>query len=237
MNRWTALPSSVATLDGATNGHRERSLVWRELLARYGVGDVASVVFPDRFGCWGFLELWRQADVGAFGDEDVRLLQALADPLTGALRSRAAASLAPPTAAAGAYNVAAQLLAVEAGVDDAAPTARAHLAGGRWVTFRATRIGTTEPPDRRDIAVTIEVTDPIGRVDLLARACGLSGRERQVLDHLVLGRDTAEVARQMFGAPTTVQDHLKSVFDKTGVRSRRTLLARALGTLADDGST
>lgn len=71
---------------------------------------------------------------------------------------------------AGAYNVAAQLCAVEAGVDDAVPTVRAHLTGGRWVTFRATRIGDgSEPSDRRDIAVTIETTDAIGRADLYAR--------------------------------------------------------------------
>jgi DNA-binding CsgD family transcriptional regulator len=38
------------------------------------------------------------------------------------------------------------------------------------------------------------------------------------------------VARQMFVSGNTVQDHLKSVFAKTATRSRRTLLARALGT-------
>lgn len=29
------------------------------MLASYGVNDVASLVFRDQFGCWGFLELWR----------------------------------------------------------------------------------------------------------------------------------------------------------------------------------
>lgn len=83
--------------------------------------------------------------------------------------------------------------------------------------------------------MTIEVTDPVSRADLLARACGLSTREREVFDHLVVGRDTAEVSRLMFVSPSTVQDHLKSVFDKTGVRNRRTLLARALGTTMEEG--
>jgi len=39
-----------------------------------------------------------------------------------------------------------------------------------------------------------------------------------------------EVARQMFVSENTVQDHLKSIFDKSAARSRRALLARALGT-------
>lgn len=276
VNRWTALPGSVATLDGTTGGDRGQSLVWRELLTRYDVGDVASVVFRDRFGCWAFLELWRAADLGSFSTEDIALLEVVTDPLTTALRRRVAQSFTPPTTAAGAagpvvllldpdlqvrvqtdsaaeylrqllpsenlrapvpagaYNVAAQMLALEEGVDDAAPTARAHATGGRWVTCRAARLGMPEPAGQRDIAVTIELTDPLSRADLLARACGLSAREREVFDHLVIGRDTAEVSRLMFVSPSTVQDHLKSVFDKTGVRNRRTLLARALGTSIDD---
>ena len=103
------------------------------------------------------------------------------------------------------------------------------------VTCRAARLGTTEPAGQRDIAVTIEVTDPLSRADLLARACGLSAREREVFDHLVTGTDTTEVSRFMSVSPSTVQDHLKSVFDKTGVRNRRTLLARALGTAISPG--
>ena len=42
---------------------------------------------------------------------------------------------------ASAYNVAAQLLAAEAGVDDSPPLARVHLADGRWLTLRAARMG------------------------------------------------------------------------------------------------
>lgn len=62
-----------------------------------------------------------------------------------------------------------------------------------------------------------------------ARACELSRREAELLGHLVAGADTREVARQMFVSGNTVQDHLKSVFAKTATRSRRALLARALG--------
>ena len=52
VNRWTTLSAaSVALLREATGGDLSRSLLWRELLRRYGIGDVASSVFRDRFGC------------------------------------------------------------------------------------------------------------------------------------------------------------------------------------------
>lgn len=122
-----------------------------------------------------------------------------------------------------AYNVAAQLLAVESGVDDHEASARVHLAAGLWLTLRAARLGA-------DIAVTIEESAPAERLDLFARASALSARESELLTHLASGADTREVAARMFVSEHTVQDHLKSVFAKTRTRSRRTLLARALGT-------
>lgn len=130
---------------------------------------------------------------------------------------------------AGAYNVAAQLLAVEAGVDEHPPSARVHLAGGVWLTLRAARIGDTVPTDKRDIAVTIESASPVERLALYVRACGLSSREAELLGHLATGADTRHTAQRMFLSEHTVQDHLKSIFAKAGVRSRRTLLTRALG--------
>src|ERR1700683_4831344 len=85
VNRWTALPSPVAFLTTATGGHLERSLVWKELLSRYQVSDVASLVFRSRDGCWGFVDLWRLGG-SAFTDEEAVLLTAIAKPVTIALR-------------------------------------------------------------------------------------------------------------------------------------------------------
>ena len=130
---------------------------------------------------------------------------------------------------AGAYNVAAQLLAVEAGVDDHSPSARVHLSAGIWLTLRAARIGAASPTAEPDIAVTIEATAPVERMALFALASGLSARERELLGHLAMGADTHGIAQQMFLSENTVQDHLKSIFVKTTTRNRRTLLARALG--------
>lgn len=129
---------------------------------------------------------------------------------------------------AGAYNVAAQLLANEAGVDANPPRARVHLRDGQWVTLRAARIA-KRTADSASIAVSIEPTPPTERAALYARVAGLTERESELLMHLVAGNDTRELAQRLFVSEHTVQDHLKSVFAKTGVNNRRVLVARATG--------
>src|SRR5260370_1249294 len=140
---------------------------------------------------------------------------------------RPPAADAPPPIPASAYNVAAQLLAVEADIDQNPPSARVHLSHGLWVTLRAARIGDTGPAAERDIAVTIEETSPPERVALFARAFGLIPRENELLGHLASGTDTRELARRMFLSEHTVQDHLKSILAKTSAPNRRTRLSRA----------
>jgi DNA-binding CsgD family transcriptional regulator len=130
---------------------------------------------------------------------------------------------------AAAYNVAAQLVAVEEGIDGQPPLARVHLADGRWLTLRAARLGPAAGPDAR-IAVSVGETPPAERAAIFARACGLAPRETELLNHLVSGADSRTVAARMFLSESTVQDYLKSIFDKTGTRSRRALLSRAIGT-------
>ncbi len=271
INRWTRLDVPVALLRTATRDQPERSLVWRELLAKYGVADVASLVFRCRHGCWGFLDLWRSTTEARFTETEAGFLTAVAKPITEALRrcqanafgSAAPAPvragpvvlvlspdlevraqtpetneylrlLVPPDAdrqpiPAGAYNVAAQLLSVEAGIDDHPPSARVHLSAGIWLTLRAARIGTASSTAEQDIAVTIEATAPAERMALFGRACALSARELELLGHLIMGSDTRRIAQQMFLSENTVQDHLKSIFVKTATNNRRTLLARVVG--------
>jgi DNA-binding NarL/FixJ family response regulator len=271
INRWTRLDVPVGLLRESTGDHPERSLVWREMLSRYGVTDVASLVFRCRYGCWGFLDLWRSAAGSSFTDGDAEFLTAIAKPVAEALRRCQANTfsltapakvrvgpvvlvlspdlavraqtletneylrlLIPPDAdrqpiPAGAYNVAAQLLSVEAGIDDHPPTARVHLSGGVWVTLRAARIGTASATAEQDIAVAIEAASPAERMALYGRACALSARELELLGHLITGSDTRGIAQEMFLSENTVQDHLKSIFAKTGTSNRRTLLARAVG--------
>lgn len=274
VNRWTSMTAPVAALRQATDGDLGRSLMWRDLLGRYDIGDIASSVHRDRFGCWAFLDLWRTGQTPAFAPAELDFLHSIAGPLTTALRRSQAATFAvghpdelagagpvvlllspalevqaqtpqtqrylrllvPPDSAAqapvpaGAYNVGAQLLAAEAGVDGNPPRARVHLGNGQWLTLRAARMDATQPRPDRAVAVSIEAAAPAERVSLFARACGLSSRETELLGHVVAGASTRDVARLMFVSEHTVQDHLKSIFTKTGTHTRRTLLARVLGT-------
>ena len=133
-----------------------------------------------------------------------------------------------PPIPAGAYNVAAQLLAVEEGIDAHPPWARVHLSAGRWLSLRAARID-EGPPQQGVITVSIEEASAQERLTLFSLAAGLTGRETELLQHLVAGGDTRELAHRMSVSPHTVQDHLKAVFAKTATHSRRDLVARALG--------
>lgn len=104
VNRWTAMDQPVALLSVSTGGDRSRSLLWRELLSGYDIGDVASVVFRDRFGCWGFLDLWRSGSAASFTDQDASFLASVSAPITAALRRSQADTLLgqpPGTDAAG----------------------------------------------------------------------------------------------------------------------------------------
>lgn len=94
VNRWTSLPGRpVALLSETTRGDLAQSQVWNELLKRYGVDDVASMVFQDRYGCWAFLELWRSGGK-AFQNAEAAFLASVVEPLTSALRRCQASTFA-----------------------------------------------------------------------------------------------------------------------------------------------
>ena len=85
LNRWDTMqrpssPSTVPLVDGET------SRLHREVLDGCGIGDVASIVFRDRHGCWGFLDLWRSASDTPFSDSELNLLAEDVDEVTAALR-------------------------------------------------------------------------------------------------------------------------------------------------------
>lgn len=275
-HRWTTLVDvvSLAATPVAARGP------WHEYVLARGVVDVASMVLRDRYGCWGFVDLWSTGS--SYADRDLNLLRELNAVLTAAVRECQAstfaasaddgmghgetaeegpavvlldaspdrglvitgstpgteawlAQLLPPdsrrsTVPAAVFNVAAQLLAREADVDDSPAIGRVHVGGAVWLRLRASRLVPSG-----QIAVTIELASPADRIEMFARAHGLSPRERALLDVLTEGVDTADAAARLVITPNTVQDHLKSIFAKAGVHSRRELLGRALGVSPTQG--
>jgi Bacterial regulatory proteins, luxR family len=57
---------------------------------------------------------------------------------------------------------------------------------------------------------------------------GLSAREREIATLIAAGLSTKALANRLYLSPWTVQDHLKSIFEKTGTHSRRALPGIAL---------
>jgi len=111
-------------------------------------------------------------------------------------------------------------LAMRAGEGDIA--LRVRTADGRWVRARAERI-TSAAGRQQGVVVVIDAARAGSVLPLAARAYRLTGRELEVVRGVLNGLDTRSVAASLHIAEYTVQDHLKSVFDKTGVRSRREL--------------
>ncbi|GAC1375200.1 MAG: hypothetical protein NVSMB43_14420 [Pseudarthrobacter sp.] len=311
VGRWTTLAgrgSPVTTLLSDTGGNPSQSVVWDSLLNRYGVADVLYAGFADKYGYWGWLDLWRTAEQGAFTDEEVKFVTEVVRRVTPALRRSVAGQFArarsvpssadsphdgrprvsgssdvgrtpdvagtrkvdlPPQGVltlcedmavlggtvsidewlellqpgpepyqhvpAEVLNVAAQLLALEAGVGRHPAWSRVYLGAGQWAMLRATRMGpaapaASHPEATPPLAVTIQACPPQERLDIFARSFGLTPRQRQLLELAAGGRDTVAMAKTLGISTYTVQDQFKQIFDACAVHSRAALLALALGT-------
>lgn len=124
------------------------------------------------------------------------------------------------------YAAVGRLLAAEAGDDlQRAARVRVRTSGARWAIVEAARMDGIE----NAIVVTVHAASAEDVLDLVARAHGLTARERELVALVLEGLDTREISRRMFISRYTVQDHLKAVFVKLGVHSRRELVTGMFG--------
>jgi DNA-binding CsgD family transcriptional regulator len=84
----------------------------------------------------------------------------------------------------------------------------------------------TGPGAQRQIAVFLEESRPVEIAPLILSAHQLTAREGEITKMVLQGNSTTEIAEQLCITVNTVQDYLKSIFDKVGVRSRRELVAQ-----------
>lgn len=98
---------------------------------------------------------------------------------------------------------------------------------GTWIVLHgATLVSGTS----RRVAVIVEPAHPARITPLLMSVYGLSEREQDVTRLVLQGHSTAEIAEALVVSVHTVQQHLKGVFEKTGVRSRRDLVGKVFFT-------
>lgn len=103
-------------------------------------------------------------------------------------------------------------------------TTQTLTADGTWLSVRTAPLD--GPGERPDVVVTVEPTSRLALSRLALAAHGLTAREEDVALQVLQGANTRDIAAALHLSPYTVQDHLKTIFAKLGVSSRREMTAR-----------
>jgi DNA-binding CsgD family transcriptional regulator len=112
--------------------------------------------------------------------------------------------------------------------------ARTRTRDGLWLLIHASCLHTADGSDA-DVAVVIEPAKASEVATLMVEAYELTPREVDVTRALARGLSTNEIARELHLSAYTVQDHLKSVYEKTGVSGRGELVAKVFTDHYHDG--
>jgi DNA-binding CsgD family transcriptional regulator len=171
------------------------------------VGEATDPDLPD---APGLLVLDADGEIDSLGPGADRWIAELSGrPLRGPLP----ASVASVASAA--------LAGVRVNGSDRESTVRVRSVVGRWISVHGTVIrfdGTLKA------AVIIQPAHHDRIAPLLMAIYGLTAREQELTRLVLRGASTARLATDLRITPHTVQQHLKSVFEKIGVHSRRELV-------------
>ncbi|MGD9999671.1 MAG: helix-turn-helix transcriptional regulator [Ilumatobacteraceae bacterium] len=225
-------------------------------LSSMGFGQELRIVLRHQGTGWGGAGLMRRTGAAPFDDDEQRFLRHVASTITAAIRASLVRSVTGVAIVDTARQGPAVVIVEGAEVVDATPAARhwleqlgaadrghgpvpavlgavaiaaangrtvaqrARTADGRWLVVRSAPLA-----GRRGI-VTIEEAGPPDVVAIFSAALGLSARETDVVVEVLRGSSTKEIATALHLSTFTVQDHLKTVFQKASVNSRRELIAQ-----------
>jgi DNA-binding CsgD family transcriptional regulator len=109
--------------------------------------------------------------------------------------------------------------------EPALPRMRVRAKSGRWAMLHASWISSN---GERAVSVIVEEAPPAEVAPMIMAAYGLTDREKTITGLVCQGLSTRQIAGRLHLTTDTVQDHLKSVFDRTGVHSRGELVAMVL---------
>ena len=101
--------------------------------------------------------------------------------------------------------------------------ARVLSRSGTWIVLHGASLVAA---GTRRVAVIVEPGQPDRITPLLMAAYGLTQREQDVTRLVLQGDSTSQIAERLSVSTHTVQQHLKGIFEKTGVRSRRDLVGK-----------
>jgi len=104
------------------------------------------------------------------------------------------------------------------------PSARLKTRSGVWLMVRASRLD--GDAGSRQTAIVLAPAAQVEVAPMIMEAYGLTQRERELTGLVLRGMSTRQLGLALRISQLTVQQHLKSIFDKTGVRSRRELAAQ-----------
>jgi DNA-binding CsgD family transcriptional regulator len=239
----------VSRLSVSTREDLDSSKYYREILKPLGLADEMRVLLREDGQTWGLLVLCRagsrfteaeakQADeVGRVAVTALRRSLLLSGMDTGTIPDAPGLLIldgeaevsASPTAREWLDDLpegnkqlpyAVRAVAARSRTHPVTPArSRTRTRTGRWAALHAWRLSPAMT------AVAIGPAEPGELAAIVLDAYGLTARERDVTQQVLLGRSTAQIATALGVSAYTVQDHLKAVFDKTGVRSRRELIS------------
>jgi DNA-binding CsgD family transcriptional regulator len=108
---------------------------------------------------------------------------------------------------------------------DLVPRVRVRGRSGRWLTLHASLTeSTTGRPGETVVVISPSGLEEVARLNVASY--GITPRQEEIVKLVMRGRSTREISGELFISEHTVNNHLRSIFEKTGVSSRRELVQR-----------